>query len=167
LFRVAQFAERMVKTGKAIRVSILEHDVNEADVEPENISWGCYAGKTSVAVSTDEYLYPCSRFDAITEHDPDSPFVLGHLDTGFKGNPNREIFIDIEETLKKRCGSCSIKASCHGGCPAVNYELTGDLAGAPPSECKLHMVVEDVFMEYGEYMNVYSYEQDDVAEEIA
>ncbi len=160
MLEVAEFARRRAEDGDPIRVSVLEHDLKEADAGEKDIKWGCYAGKNSVAVSTDGWLYPCSRFEAITEHESDSEFVLGHVDSGFRGNSNREIFIDLEKKLENRCGGCSMKVSCHGGCPALNHEATGDMAVQPSSECLLHGVVEEVFTRYGEYMDLQTCEKE-------
>lgn len=167
MLKVGEFARNMAEAGNPIRVSVLEHDTKEAEADAEDINWGCYAGKNSVAVSTDGYLYPCSRFEAITEHDHQCEFTLGHVDTGFKGNSNREIYLDLEEKLEKRCGGCSMKATCHGGCPAVNYEATGDMATAPSSECGLNEVVEEVFKKYGAYMDLHACDKEHVIEKVS
>ena len=92
----------------------------------------CPAGTTKLAVTPGGDVYPCYLLFRYAH------FKLGNLlKDGFSSilaHPALDYFRVFE---KNRCPQteCGRFEQCHGGCPAVAYIFTGDLAGPDPRCC--------------------------------
>jgi radical SAM protein with 4Fe4S-binding SPASM domain len=91
----------------------------------------CPAGTTKLSVMPDGSVYPCYllfrhgefRLGNVLEDGLDSIWSNPVLDyfRAFRGNPCKKM-------------ACGLRASCHGGCPAVSLLVSGDLH-APDPRC--------------------------------
>lgn len=99
--------------------------------------WPCGAGRFYVGFDVDGSIEPCHRFRKFTDETPwqDRPMCIGHVDFGITRPEVRQKFIEFQP---KGCDGCGFFNStpCHGGCYAVNFDLTGDIQTAPDMLCK-------------------------------
>jgi radical SAM protein with 4Fe4S-binding SPASM domain len=89
----------------------------------------CGAAKMTCAVAPDGGVYPCAflcdptfRAGSVTA-EPLSTIFASSL-----------VFARFRESEAESCRACDRFSSCHGGCPAIGYFLSGAL-GLPDPEC--------------------------------
>lgn len=95
--------------------------------------WGCDAGRTRVAISTEGDLYPCSKF--VCPLPGMEGYKLGDIDAGFTNIETRMDFIDDSADKRTKCADCDISDTCNGGCPAVNLRMEGSMFTPSAFEC--------------------------------
>jgi len=93
----------------------------------DNSRWACGAGRQYVGVDIDGAIYPCHRYNKFSDNRPwqEKEVCIGHVEHGITRPEFRQIFIDGDHSL---CGKCPRleDTPCHGSCPAVNYDFTGN-----------------------------------------
>jgi len=111
--------------------------------------WPCGAGRFYVGFDIDGAIFPCHRFCKFGDERPwhEKSEVIGHVDYGITNWPFRSQFINFIPSCSHK-KDCFEKTSCHGGCFAVNYDLTGDIHRAPPQLCRYVEMQERVSKYY-------------------
>ena len=133
---------------KGIKVEI-EHFKSYMTVDRS--AWPCGAGRFYVGFDIDGSIYPCHRFNKFNDERywKDKEVCIGHVDYGITNPKFRDTFINYHPFA---CGDCEFSNStpCHGGCYAVNFDLTGDIRKAPESLCryvKMQKAVSEYYKE--------------------
>ena len=120
------------KKGRKIEI---EHF--KSYVQIDNSKWPCGAGRFYVGFDIDGAIYPCHRFNKFSDKRNwrEKEVCIGHLDHGITREDVREKFINYQPL---NCGSCDFyyNTPCHGGCYAVNFDMTGDIHTAPKDLCR-------------------------------
>lgn len=105
---------------------------------PDHSHWPCGAGRDYVGFDQDGAIYPCHRFSKFSDTRDWhlKPMVIGHIDYGITDSNLRSQFINFLPASGCQWKGCYESTPCHGGCYAVNYDLTGDIHTAPPEVCR-------------------------------
>jgi uncharacterized protein len=113
--------------------------------------WPCGAGRFYVGFDVDGAIYPCHRFNKFTDKRDwrEKEVCIGHVDHGITNFELRNKFIDWHPV---GCDGCEFFNStpCHGGCYAVNFDLTGDLQKPHQDLCryvKMQKAVSEYYKE--------------------
>ncbi len=101
---------------KELSYSDLRISVFENDITPN--SFGCRAGSTSIAVSINGDISPCSKMLALDKKHLVAK--LGDVKYGLTHLRNRIDLVSCEQ-LKEACENLDISEEYQGGCFAVNY----------------------------------------------
>ena len=64
-------------------------------------------------------------------------FVLGDVWSGIKKREVAEMFRHTSILEKRNCRSCWARYLCSGGCHAVSYRSSGDIAGVDDVACEI------------------------------
>jgi uncharacterized protein len=96
-------------------------------------SFGCRAGRNTISVDTQGRLHACSKLLPQRGFEPDH--ILGSVWDGITEPQERRVVIDTTERYRPACAKCDLKDDCTGGCPAVNYEMTGCMFTPDPTTC--------------------------------
>jgi len=127
--------------GKGLPIRIAEFEKSLADLRATySHMWGCDAGRTRAAVSTEGDLYPCSKF--VCPLPGLEAYRLGHVDVGLTNLEARMDFIDNGADRRPKCANCDTRDTCVGGCPAINLHMKGCLFTPSDFECfnkRLHL----------------------------
>jgi len=92
---------------------------------------GCGVGAEYLCVSVDGSIYPCHRFDGVSE------YKMGHVLGGAVDKKMSKQFQDANIFKKPHCDTCFAKYFCSGGCNANNLEYGGDLNAMHKMSCEL------------------------------
>jgi len=92
---------------------------------------GCGAGYQYLAVTPAGEIYPCHQFVG------DGRFVLGDVWSGIVRPEIAEQFRHTSVLEKPWCRFCWARYLCSGGCHAVAYRASGDIAGADEVACEV------------------------------
>jgi len=105
---------------------------------PDHSHWPCGAGRDYVGFDLDGALYPCHRFSKFSDIRPWhlKPMVIGHVDYGVTDHHLRSQFINFLPSSGCQWKDCFESTPCHGGCYAVNYDMTGNIHTAPSVLCR-------------------------------
>lgn len=100
--------------------------------------WPCGAGRDYVGFDVDGAIYPCHRFCKFGDSRPwhEKPMVLGHIESSEIDLNLRAQFLNFIPASGCQVKDCFIETPCHGGCYAVNYDLTGNIHTAPAGLCR-------------------------------
>ena len=93
---------------------------------------GCWAGKSSIAVSPDGKIFPCSKF--ISPESLYPPFILGDIERGITEKMRRQQLFQFP--YRSECYECEVAFECSGGCPARNYNASGTQSYTCFEECE-------------------------------
>ncbi len=107
--------------------------------------WGCGAGRGRLAVNTRGELYGCSRLLTANGLARDGLGRLGSLQDGFDVHARAKL-IGKRESARTTCLACSLRDACTGGCPAVNFQFTGDMYRPSLLDCeftRLYLEVQE------------------------
>lgn len=118
--------------GQHCRIAEFEKTPEELRSSLTN-TWGCDAGRTRLAISTDGDLFPCSRF--VKPFPGMESYKLGSLDEGLTNISGRMEFIDNHLDKHPECTDCARRDLCNGGCPATNLHLTGSIYKSTEFQC--------------------------------
>lgn len=110
--------------------------------------WPCGAGRFYVGFDTDGAIYPCHRFNKFTDERDwkEKEVCIGHVDYGITNPKFRELFIDWHPIGCENC-NFSMTTPCHGGCYAVNFDLTGDIQKPHEDLCR-YVAMQKAVSEY-------------------
>jgi radical SAM protein with 4Fe4S-binding SPASM domain len=110
------------------------------------LSWQSRCGLVNngggVGVDVDGTIYACHRF--VTERkDTDA---IGSIQNGIDWSKVDAIRAEWNSVKPhavnpERCNTCPIRATCIGGCIAVNKDTTKDLHTLPKSDCDLKLAI--------------------------
>lgn len=95
--------------------------------------WGCGAALGRYAIDPHGNIFACARF---AERDARKGLALGDIFTGVDPQGDIRKFSDYRAAPRPICDTCADRDECLGGCPAVNLDETGSLAGPSPNECR-------------------------------
>lgn len=144
--RVTELLVQHRKNGTVIDI---EHYKSYA--KGDDSKWPCGAGRFFMGFDVDGAMYPCHRFNKFTDHRhwSQKELCIGHLDHGIMNPVFREKFLGFKPT---KCGDCEFDkiTPCHGGCYAVNYDLTGNIGTAPAALCEYTKMQSGVSRQFRE-----------------
>lgn len=96
---------------------------------------------SSIYISTDGDVMPCSSFDGIWEVRPELNIMNNKLTQILETDPLRWVRCynanDIHR-VNESCLDCSHKSKCNGGCRALSYAMNNVLCGIGEETCYLH-----------------------------
>ncbi len=92
---------------------------------------GCNAGDEYLAVAPDGNIYPCHRFDGLSE------YVIGNVNDGTFSDRLPRMFAVTNLTKKDECGDCWAKYYCSGGCAANSIFFAGGITKPYKIGCEL------------------------------
>lgn len=107
------------------------------DPETENQNW-CGAGKM-LAVDSQGYFYPCTRFAAYSLREKE-PIIIGNIHDGIDLNKLRPFLsLDRKTQSPQKCIECDIASGC-AWCQGENYDAsdTSTIFQRSTAICKLH-----------------------------
>lgn len=120
------------RKGLPIRMAAFETSIEELQSTYSHV-WGCDAGITRVAVSTEGDLYPCCKF--VNPFPGMQGYKLGTVYAGFTNLEARMDFIKNRVGARQKCTKCDISEACNGGCPANNLHMGRSLVSPGLFEC--------------------------------
>ena len=138
---VADFYMRRKAEGAPIRIVDFEETLGKRREKYRSL-WGCDAGKTRVAVSTNGEIYPCARF--VSSWPGMERYKLGTLHTGLSEIAPRMELLDCGGQKRPKCASCDVGDLCPGGCPAVNLHLSGSIFEVSDLDCLTTRMMLDI-----------------------
>lgn len=125
-----EYVERR-KTDKWFNFFHFMLDLDHAPCATKRLK-GCGAGGEYVAVSPDGSVYPCHRFDGMSE------VKLGNVNDRKLDETLRQRFYGCCVHSKPECSECWAKYYCSGGCMANSYNYCGgDLNKPYKPACEL------------------------------
>jgi len=98
--------------------------IREFDEDDTGPFFGCQAGRSSIAITVDGQVSPCSKIMGFSSTRLISK--LGDVWNGLTNIRNRMNIVGCEQ-LKSACVERGIAAEFRGGCFAVNYGESGDI----------------------------------------
>ena len=106
-------------------------------ISRDNSCWPCGAGRFYAGFDTDGSIYPCHRFIKFSDTRDwrEKEVCIGHVDFGITNTEFKEKF---EYWMPIGCKKCdhNYTTPCHGGCYAINYDLTNNIETAPDKLCR-------------------------------
>lgn len=144
---VYDFYKTQTLHGAQLRMTCFEETLEEMQTKHCN-RWGCSAGGGRIAISAGGEIYPCARF--VNGDQRMEAFKLGTIHEGITQNKKRTEMVFESKKLPVKCGSCSYKDYCTGGCYAVNLDVCGSLSEPNPVDCRYTRMVVDILKEDGE-----------------
>ena len=99
--------------------------------------WGCGAGCNTLAVSPNGEIFGCS---ALAPYVSCFPLIKqGDVNSGLCTVQNQGLCSALQKDENSRtfCKLCDVMDDCAGGCPAINFAMTGDIYSAPDVYCSL------------------------------
>lgn len=123
--KVAKYYLCKLEINAPIRIIDFEETTDELYMKYSNI-WGCEAGRTKVAVSTEGDIYPCAKFVSPFPSMKGS-YRLGSVYDGITNKSSRLDFMDNRDESRSECSICSYNKFCGGGCPAVNLHMRNSI----------------------------------------
>lgn len=149
-YKVVDLLADYKRKGKEIQI---EHFKTYTGID--NSRWPCGAGRFYVGFDIDGAIYPCHRFNKFTDTRDwkEKEVCIGHVDYGITNPEFRQKFIDFEPLNCEGCGFF-LTTPCHGGCYAVNYDLTKNIQTAPPQLCRYVKMQKSVSEYYREKVGI-------------
>jgi len=110
----------------------------------------CGAGRQYVGFGVDGSIWPCHRFNKLTDKRPwyEKEWCIGHVDHGITRPDVRDVFINWDKKPRPWCKGCRCESPCFGQCYATLADLTNampkDMPTKPPEHmCKYSKAVFD------------------------
>lgn len=153
---VLKYAIQKAKDGTPLQLKHID-DIAIRGCNKQEPGNPCGAGRTYCGMSVDGFIFPCHRFNkhGLTELERSAlPTIIGMRDGNTKwkwwNDEWRAKFLNFKDEHKQKCLECDLltMSVCGGGCPAVNYDMTGNLHESPQSQCDYNKVLHDVGMKY-------------------
>ncbi len=132
-WELVQFSASERATGSPIRISLVDSPSEDGRDKYVGL-WGCWAGRSTVAVSCSGDLYPCSRFVSPFPNMGDR-FRLGNVYEGITNHAARVDLTDPAPERRAKCFSCDLRDACCGPCPAIALHMSGDIYTPSPLDC--------------------------------
>ena len=136
--------------GAPLRVHLLEEDL-EAPVGKYRGFWGCGAGRGRICVDAQGRIYPCAKVYGVDPNRASS--LLGDVWHGFTDYRKRYLYTSSSEQSRPLCANCNVKDDCSGGCPASNYEATGDIFSPCELDCACTRMTVRIRRELTEFVS--------------
>jgi uncharacterized protein len=138
--------------GGRLRIGLLDSAINASDggchVEGRSESgrFGCGAGWSRIAVDVEGRLHGCSKLAWGRKSGRlSAPHVLGTLFSGIDAEGSRQLLMDRRLAVRGKCGSCTLRLRCQGGCYASNDDATADIYEPSDDYCKLMFLLDQFF----------------------
>lgn len=112
------------KKGLMLSIGKFQEFAQQIGARPK---YPCGAGRHYVGFDTEGEIFLCHRFSKFDDERPwqEKEGCIGHVDVGITKPGIRNKLLDFHPV---GCEDCKIPQSfCAGGCPAVNYDLTGEV----------------------------------------
>lgn len=97
----------------------------------------CELAQRQISVDAQGYLYPCVQF---TKAGSQSPWCIGHVDTGIDETRRAELYRQSEEE-KAVCAGCALKPRCNNSCGCLNWQSTGAVNQVSPVLCRYEQLL--------------------------
>jgi len=102
--------------------------------------FGCQAAFSSMAVTPEGDILPCSMF--LCNRELRETYTLGNIRNRDMDLCRRAELITVNKWRGIKCAGCSLSPYCSGGCIAQNYNTTGSLVTPPDSICWHYKLIE-------------------------
>jgi uncharacterized protein len=115
-------------------INIFIHQFDEFCGQELDQKYPCGAGRHYIGIDIDGGIYPCHRFCKFDGKSwKEKETCIGHVDLGIINLEFIDRFINF-----KTCEGCEFANTtpCCGGCPATNYDLTGDINTPTDKNCR-------------------------------
>lgn len=101
----------------------------------------CGAGRQYVGFGIDGSIWPCHRFNKLTDnrHWSEKEWCIGHIDHGITKPEVRDIFLNWDKLSKPWCDKCKAHSPCFGHCYATVVDLTNSMPEDMPAKPPKHM----------------------------
>jgi len=133
------------KQKKGVKVKHLDDQASifgKSNIKHRN---PCGAGNNYSGWSIEGIQFPCHRFNKhgrTKKEKMQSKEAIGYIDNNGTFHKLNEVFsnefLNFTQNTSKHCEECDIFSSsqCHGGCYALNYDMTKDIHGKVDAECR-------------------------------
>lgn len=143
---IATFEEELGKLGRLYTQMQADNEpfrmtLFEMECKNKEHLWGCGAGRGRLCVSTGGELFGCSKLLSIKSTD-EGLLPLGDVSEGFTDLTVRRHLTDPTPVYRSKCTSCGFRTVCAGGCPATNFEETGEIFVPGGISCEFTAVFE-------------------------
>jgi len=133
MIEVGEFYVQKRKARAYFRLTLFEDSLDSGPGSKRGI-WGCGAGRGRISVSVDGELQGCGKIQGM---DGLKGFLsLGNVFDGFTDLEARAQLTHMGYEKRPRCQKCDLQNDCAGGCPAVNWQMTGSIFECHPVDCK-------------------------------
>jgi len=130
---IGEFYVMKQKEKPYFRLTLFEDDMESKPGSKKGI-WGCGAGRGRISVSVDGEIQGCGKIQGMDDLKGFLPF--GNVFDGFTDLEARAKLIDPGFDKRVKCQKCDLQNDCAGGCPAVNWQMTGSIFVQHAVECK-------------------------------
>ena len=128
--------------GIGYRASVMSQTLRFPYIKPIKVGQQETCGVcSSIYISTDGDVMPCSSFDGIWGAHPELNIINHKLAQILKTEPLSGVrCYKVKDIHSKNesCLTCSHKSICNGGCRALSYATNKDLCGIGEETCYLH-----------------------------
>jgi uncharacterized protein len=125
---IAEFRKGVFVHVKGIHDYLIAEDVKERR------RFACGAGRGTVLVDVHGHLYPCHRWNKLTEN----RWRIGSIYETFDDDARSVLRNGCpSDRVPDACGSCTAKRLCNGGCPAENLEESDSPFTMSENKCRL------------------------------
>ena len=136
LARVTDWYVDQFLEARPVRLKYLDRAIRSV-VNPQRGIRPCGAAGTYLCTDTRGTVWPCHRWAK-----DDGEHEEWKLGTVFDRELKEDVCakflsFDCRTQVKADCASCMAVNYCRGGCPALNFELHGDMAIPPESHCAI------------------------------
>jgi len=141
MYSVADLYGEMKRKGLPFRMTLFEKDLECAEGHLKGI-WGCGAGRGRICISVKGELYGCAKIlgvDGLKD-----THKLGDIWNGVTALTTRRDLLNTHPSTRPKCITCADADDCAGGCPATNYEATGNIFDPAPLECALVPIIKRI-----------------------
>jgi len=143
---VTDFHVERQKVKDPFRMTLYEKDLEIDNVRDQ---WGCGAGRGRVCISVKGDLYGCAKILGV--YGPQDTHKLGDIWRGVTNLRARRDLLNTHPNTRPQCAKCRYADECSGGCPAVNWEATGDIFKPAPLECRITPIVSRIRKHYARH----------------
>lgn len=123
------------------RLTLFEDDIDSKPGSKKGI-WGCGAGRGRISVNAVGDIQGCGKIQGMDNLKGFLP--LGNVFEGFTNLEARAMLTYSGCEKRTKCLDCDLADDCAGGCPAVNWQMTGSIFIPDDTECKFARAIIEV-----------------------
>lgn len=135
---IQQYVEEMVQfaSNRSVRNNCPYPYISPIDdtlVQRKDV-WGCGAGRGRFAIDPRGKIFACARLTRLNENDG---LYFGDIFQGIDRNGHINKFQDTTLKSRPECMNCSLRDTCLGGCPALNWDANQDTVKPDKDRCHI------------------------------